>query len=379
MIKIGNILKRSWHILWNYRVLWIFGILLALTTGGRGGGNGGGNSSNRPQSTGNGFEGFQGFHGTLPPDAPAPLRELVDWFTQNVVPMFEHPEQYIGTFVTIGLVLLLICVIVSLLAAMVRYPSETAAIRMVDEYETTGNKVGFREGWKLGWNRRAFRLWVIDLILSIPVMLFVLLLLGAGLIVYASVSTTFQVTNVAGVVAAIGLAFLSLFIMIIAAIFLGLVRNFFSRAAAIEGLGVKDSLRQGWTMFKRNWKSAGLMWLVMVGIGIVVGIATMIIFFLLIPAYLILLLPAGLVAALPGLIAYAISSIFTGSPLTWIIALLVAIPFFFTVLFAPLFLVDGWYKIYESNVWTLTYREIKAMELTDAKNIMDVEVETPQS
>ncbi len=379
MIKIGNILKRSWHILWNYRVLWIFGILLALTTGGRGGGNGGGNSSNRPQSTGNGFEGFQGFHGTLPPDAPAPLRELVDWFTQNVVPMFEHPEQYIGTFVTIGLVLLLICVIVSLLAAMVRYPSETAAIRMVDEYETTGNKVGFREGWKLGWNRRAFRLWVIDLILSIPVMLFVLLLLGAGLIVYASVSTTFQVTNVAGVVAAIGLAFLSLFIMIIAAIFLGLVRNFFSRAAAIEGLGVKDSLRQGWTMFKRNWKSAGLMWLVMVGIGIVVGIATMIIFFLLIPAYLILLLPAGLVAALPGLIAYAISSIFTGSPLTWIIALLVAIPFFFTVLSAPLFLVDGWYKIYESNVWTLTYREIKAMELTDAKNIMDVEVETPQS
>lgn len=361
MIKIGNILKRSWHILWNYRVLWIFGILLALTTGSRGSGNGGSSSSNRPQTTGNGFEGFQGFHGTLPPDAPAPMREVFQWFTQNVVPMFEHPEQYIGTFVTIGLVLLLICLVFGLLTSLVRYPSETAVIRMVDDYETTGTKVSFREGWKLGWNRRAFRLWVIDLILSIPVMLFVLLLLGAGLIVYASVSTTFQVTNVAGVVAAIGLAFLSLFIMIIAAIFLGLVRNFFSRVAAIEGLGVKDSLRQGWDMFKRNWKSAGLMWLVMVGIGIVFGIAAMIIFFLLIPAYLIMLLPAGLVAALPGLIAYAISSIFTGSPVTWIIALVVAVPFFFTVLFAPLFLVDGWYKIYESNVWTLTYREIKAL------------------
>ena len=29
MIDIKNILKRSWKILWNYKVLWIFGILLA--------------------------------------------------------------------------------------------------------------------------------------------------------------------------------------------------------------------------------------------------------------------------------------------------------------------------------------------------------------
>ena len=43
MIDIGKILKRAWHILWNYRILWLFGVLLALTSGGGGGGNGGGN------------------------------------------------------------------------------------------------------------------------------------------------------------------------------------------------------------------------------------------------------------------------------------------------------------------------------------------------
>ena len=37
MIDFGKILKRAWHILWNYRILWIFGILLAITTGGGGG------------------------------------------------------------------------------------------------------------------------------------------------------------------------------------------------------------------------------------------------------------------------------------------------------------------------------------------------------
>ena len=39
MIDIGKILKRSWHILWNYRVLWIFGFILAMTAGGNGSGN----------------------------------------------------------------------------------------------------------------------------------------------------------------------------------------------------------------------------------------------------------------------------------------------------------------------------------------------------
>jgi hypothetical protein len=28
-----KILKRAWHIVWNYRALWVFGILLALTAG----------------------------------------------------------------------------------------------------------------------------------------------------------------------------------------------------------------------------------------------------------------------------------------------------------------------------------------------------------
>ena len=30
-IDFGKILKRAWHVLWNYKILWIFGILLALT------------------------------------------------------------------------------------------------------------------------------------------------------------------------------------------------------------------------------------------------------------------------------------------------------------------------------------------------------------
>jgi hypothetical protein len=290
------------------------------------------------------------------------MREFANWFVQNVEPLFTHPSEHINTFVIIGLILLLVILILSILAALVRYPSETAVIRMVDEYEQSGSKLSFRQGWMLGWTRRAFRLWLIDLVLAIPAIVLVLLIASAGLIVYFSVSSTFQVTNVVGVVAAIGLGFVSIFLLIVVAVFLSLLRNFFVRAAALDGLGVKAALQHGWAMVRKNWKSAGLMWLVMVGIGIGFGIAMMIVFFVLIPAYLVLLLPAALVAAIPALIGYGITSIFASGPLAWIIALLAAMPFFFTILFAPMFLVSGWMKIYESAIWTLTYREIKALE-----------------
>jgi hypothetical protein len=355
MISIGRILRRSWYILWHYRVLWVLGFLLALTIGWNSGNNGG-----NPQVRQN--IPINNLPYVLPDNAPQWMHQLSQWFTQNVQPLVTHPQQYVGTIVMIVVLFLLVVLILGALAAVVRYPAETAVMRMVDEYEQSGNKLSFRQGWRLGWTRRAFRLWLIDLILAIPVLVFVALIALAGLIVYFSVSSTFQVTNTTGVVAAIGLGFLSIFFLLVTAVFLTLLRNFFARAVALDGVGVNAALRSGWAMFRRNWKSAGLMWLVTVGIWIAVGILGLVVFFLLIPTYLVMLIPAALVAALPALIAFGITRIFAGGPLTWIIALLAALPFFFVILFAPLLLVVGWYRIYESNIWTLTYREIKALE-----------------
>ena len=35
-----KILKRAWHILWSYRALWVFGLILAMAGAGSSGGNG---------------------------------------------------------------------------------------------------------------------------------------------------------------------------------------------------------------------------------------------------------------------------------------------------------------------------------------------------
>jgi len=88
----------------------------------------------------------------------------------------------------------------------------------------------------------------------------------------------------------------------------------------------------------------------------------LIVFFLLIPVYIVLIVPAAIVAVIPGLAVFGITTIFASGPLAWILGLIAAVPFFLTVIFAPLALVSGWYLIYESSVWTLTYREMNVME-----------------
>jgi hypothetical protein len=181
-------------------------------------------------------------------------------------------------------------------------------------------------------------------------------------LIYFSVKNGSQVAIATSVITTIGCAFLFIFAFVILMVLLGLLRQFFVRSAALENTDIGESFRAGWAMFKRNWKSAGLMWLVMLGIGIAFGIVMLIVFFLLIPAYLVMILPAAVVAVIPGLAVFGITSIFASGPLAWILGLIAALPFFLTVVFAPLALVSGWYAIYESSVWTLTYREIKALE-----------------
>ena len=128
---------------------------------------GGSGSSGSSESSNYNFNGTNGTPGINWNSSPF-LHELYTWFQQDIQPLVLHPDQHIATFVWIGVGLLLFILIVGVIFAFIRYLSETAVIRMVDEYERTGTKVGFRQGWKLGWNRRAFRMWVIDLIISIP-------------------------------------------------------------------------------------------------------------------------------------------------------------------------------------------------------------------
>lgn len=353
MFKISSILKRAWQVLWNYKILWIFAFLFALTGGG-GGGGGGGNgsgSSYRMSENFNNGEPFRNFK------YQPGMTELDHWFQQNIQPWFATEEKAVTTILVIVGAIILFSILVGLLFALVRYPSEAAMMRMVDEHEQTGVKYSFRQGWKLGWTHRAFRMWVIDLILSVPVILFVLILIGLGLALFLGGGEPAEGSIIA-VLIAVGCLTLPFVLLMI---FIGLLRVFFVRAAALEDASIGESLKLGWAMFKHNWKNALLMWLVMLGIGIGVGLAMILVIIILIPTYAIMAVPGALVAAIPGAIGYGITSMINAEIWPWIIGALLAIPFFFTIAFSPAIFAGSLVQLFNTNVWTLTYRAFKQM------------------
>jgi hypothetical protein len=322
-----GVLKRAWHMTWRYRVLWVFGIILALTTS-RGGSTGGGQYN---------------FNGD-------------DFISPGGVFSPPHiPPEVIGVLVGIGLAMACFLLILMVVAVIARYVAETALIRLVDDHEETGEKRSIRQGFRLGWSRAAWRIFVIDLLIGIPVVLaFMLLFLLslAPLLLWATGSTA---AGIMGTVATVGLFFLFIFLAIAVLVVITLLLKFFHRACALEDRGVIDSIKVGYGVVRRHLGDVAIVWLLMVGVGI--GLA--IVMFL---AVLLLIALAVMLTAVPALLAGGLASLAFEGPVPWILAAVAAVPIFILVMMVPLLFLGGLIEVFKSSVWTLTYREARALE-----------------
>jgi len=354
MIDPVKILRRAWYILWNYRTLWVFGLILALATAGS---SGGGNNGMQYQSDGNN-------------DQPTPqsMQEFFNDFSREMEKLFNEgvPEmdisgQALTTFLWIIGVFIVFMLLVGILVAIARYVSETSVIRMVDEYENTGTKMTVRQGFRIGWSRAAWRLFLINLIVHLPLIFMFLIFFIVGLIMLVAFGNGNANLNMVSIAAIIGLVFLVIFVVIILSIVLSLLRHFFWRVSVLEDTGVRESLRRGFAMVRENWKSVGLVWLVMLGLGIAWIIVSIVAFIITIPLVIVTGIIAAIVAAIPALLLVGVFSLFLSGPLPWIAAGLFVLPLFLIIAFSPWLLLGSWKTVYTSTVWTLTYREIKAL------------------
>jgi len=324
-----NILKRSLNITVNYRVLWIFGMLLALTSGGGGNGGGGGGGGNSGQSNFN----WQNPFGEIPQIPPAITNTIIS--------------------IAIGLA----CVILILVVAgtIVRYVSETALIRMVDEHEKSGRKLTIRQGFGLGWSRAAWKMFLMDLLTGLSFMVAFLLLMALAalpLLVWLTKNTPLQVV---GTVISGGLMLLVIFATIVVALAVSLVILFARRACALEDLDVLASLRRGYEIVKQRLGDVLIMGVIMFGIGLLWVLVT-------IPIILGIIVAAALFGGLPALLVGSVVGLFTHGATPWIVAAIVGTPLFLLAVIIPGTLIGGWQKVFSSTAWTLTYREALAME-----------------
>ncbi|MEA3397697.1 MAG: hypothetical protein U9R05_09580, partial [Chloroflexota bacterium] len=255
-----KILKRAFDTTWNYKALWIFGILVALTAGGGGFSGSGSNPGMSSGGNGNG-------------DIPFP----------NGGERFEYFPQMFAVLFIILLVVIVLAVLFWIVATIARYVADNALIQLVNEHEETGTRHTVGGGFRLGWSRPAWRLFLVDLVVWLPGVVILLLFLVLAAMPLLLWFTQDVALSVVGTFASLGIFLPGLFLSIIIGVVIGLLRPFFRRACVLEGLGVFDSIRRGFEVVRLHLGDVVIMWLIMVG----VGLAWMVV---LIPVMLLLML-----------------------------------------------------------------------------------------
>jgi hypothetical protein len=352
-----KILKRAWSILWSYRALWVFGLILALATGA--GVQSQSSGSSNTQSDNNNFQGSENFN----PDGltfDEAVQEMKEVFEQGLTEAGISREDR-PALLWIVVAFVLFTLLLALVIEVARYVSETAVIHMVNEYENTGAKITVREGFRIGWSRTSWRLFLINLLVNLPIILTMILFIAIGIAALVMFSNgDYEPAAVLIIVSAVS-AFLFLFVVGIYSILMNFLKNFFWRVSVLENLGVRESLRRGFQMARDHWKDAGIMWLVMIGLGIVWSVVSVIAFFVTLPLMLVTIVAGALVAVLPALLVSGVTSIVLDGWLVWAVGGLFALPLFFVVAFSPTLLMGSWQTVFTSTVWTLVYRELKAL------------------
>ncbi len=271
----GQLLRRTWDIVWEHKFLILLGVLVALGGAGTGGGGG---------STGASFRG-----GDVQPP------EQFEFRPPNGFGDIGLPPMAVGVVV----VLVILALIVGLALWVV---STTARGSLIDGASTidAGGTSSFAAAWGAGW-RRIWTLLGIGILPAVPG--FVLLVLGLGAFLLAS---NVSVAGDVGAPLAVGnltllggLACLLVPIMLV----LGLLRTFANRACMLEGLGVFAAYRRGLNVLLANLGPAILIFLIQIALSIGVGIL------LVAPALCCLLWP--LLVLVNGFIAAFASTLWT--------------------------------------------------------------------
>jgi hypothetical protein len=318
-----DLLKRSWRITWRYRALWLFGFLLALCGGGSGG-NGNFQFPGGSSGGGDGGGGGGGF-GDLP--------KLPD----------VDPTMWIAVAVAVlGLVLVLVAV-----GVVVRSVTRAALIGMVRQ-ANDAERVTITDGWRLGWSGRAWRLFLINLVIGIPMTIVTLLLIALALSpLLLLIANETSLTIIGIIITVFAFIFVILVLVVINAV-IAPFQELAWRRTVLEQHGVMDSLRGAFGLIRQRLKEIVLVWLLMLGIGIAWGIVSIFVMF---PVFVIALIVGGIPAGLAYLIARS-----------WVGAAIAGIPLALLILIVLGSAVESVYLVYQSTVWTLTYIDILGLE-----------------
>jgi len=313
----GKLLSRAWHIVWRNKIIWLFGFLAALGSGGGGGSNFNFRSSERvsaPQS--GGFGNFD-----LPPE-----------FQRALVQLLSNESLLIAIAVTLVALSLIVGLIVALIAAL-GHAGMVDMTREADETETTSLGAGWRAGW-----RRMLPVFLIRFLLGLPTFLLIM----AGVIPFILSFVPLLGRGEMGDAALVGalMAGLACFLPalcvgLLLSLPLQVLETLSIRASVREDQGVLGGLRRGWSVLTGNLGEVLVLWLIFLVLGLIVGV--------------VVGLPIGLVAMAT---AFPLALLAAASPIFIVPLLLIGL--LLGLLSAA---IRSVVEAFTSAVWTLAYRQ----------------------
>ncbi|MBN2045925.1 MAG: hypothetical protein JW757_12955 [Anaerolineales bacterium] len=349
-MKHSEILKRAWKILWDYKALWIFGIILVLTTASNTGNQFNWRTNNQRED---GREMQFNPNEDFWPQMGEEMKKGLEEARQELERMLasENSDKLERNFVIALITLMGVILVLSIIGTVLRYVARTALIKMVDRYEETAEKLKVREGWGLGWSNDAWRIFVVDLLIFLPAFVIGAAAFSLAIVPIITITSGMPAMGVLGLVASIGLILLLSLIGLIFAAFVSLVRPVVYRKVVLEELGAIEGIKDGWKMFRSAWKQYGLMWLILKGIDLVWPLVMLP--FALLSGGIALLMGGGFTFLAGG------RAIESGDPsMVW--PIVIGIVIVILVLMIPLAFLGGLRETFQSTSWTLAYRELKA-------------------
>ncbi len=295
-------LSRAWTITWKFKVLWIFGILAGCSS------NSGSGSRNMNYSEDIG-------------EIPPAMTEMGD----RALDFLIQPAVIVGVI----LFMLLIIIVTVFFSTIGR----VGLISGTYKAEMGAERLGFRELFSDGTSR-FWRLFGMKFLVSLPFMIIIFGLLGAGVFVAVSAdNSTSAEAFLAGFIPTHCVIFCCLFLF---SLFIGMIMQQAQNAMIIEDLGISASLMRGWEIFKKGLGHIILIAFIILVVMVVVGIA--------------IALPI-LAVVVPSMLSFVLSGADSAQPL--IIAGLCLVAYFPIALMA-----NGALSTYVQAVWTLTYLQL---------------------
>lgn len=311
----GEILKKSWHIAWKFKVLWIFGILASC--GQSQGGNF--NFNNSFRTSGNGFS------SPTPNLPPAMINEFY-----RFAYLFNNPS-FIWKFVAV--VIAVVCVIV-MVEIFIGTMGRIGLIKGAAEADAGAERLTFGGLWK-GSTPYFWRVFWLSFLIGTPFIIAVIaILVGVGVAMIPLLSAN---PNASFLLILLPVICVLLCVIFILAIILGFISTQAERAIVLEDKSLLDGFRRGWEVLTKNLGPILIIWLIVAAISFVAAI--------------VIALPL-LVVLVPLVIAFLAnmnSLNFSFTP--WLVAFVCILCAYTPVAW----LADGIVMTYLQSVWTLTY------------------------